>query len=857
MKPIKTLYLTNHTHTDIGYTDFQDVVFRQHNEYIDLAMDLIEATLHLPSTEQFRWTCEVTGITERYLDSASPENVERFQRLHASGHLDVAGLQYHHTPLQNVEQMIRSLYPVCRMREKYGITATSAMQCDVNGISWIYADLMPEAGVDFLTMAINPVRGYTPQPRPAGFWWESPSGKKMLAWNGFHYSWGFSIAMLGDWNLAEETLGKIIGSLEADPDYPFDFLYGQCTHPAMIDNGPPEPSLVDFVQEWNARGLSPQIEFTTVTAFGRFLRETHGDELPTWRGDWLDWWSDGVGSSSFETGLNRATHEHLQMAESIGSWLEMGGDSGWNAERARDAYENATLYDEHTWGSYSSVAVPDTVWVKSQWNRKASYGYIASSESLDMLTRAGRGLAKRVGAERDNSSELLVINTLPWPRRVTVDEPEKRPSQAAPLGLPDSLFPRASHWNRRAAAQPINSITVDLPGFGFVFAPNDLVPSEDDLRTDANTIENDRYRVRINPQTGALDEWYDKRLNHDFAGKYRGWGVGEYIYERVESPEVRDALYFADFEQEYFGYGRTDTPFRHATATSVQVGEPTITRGRASITVTIAAEGINGGTCSYWLQSGESTLGIDWSIDKVAQTDVEAVFFALPFNLGTPSFRADVNGVPFTPEQDQLNGTVRDWYPLGRWVDVSDGERGVTIVPLDAPLAHIGGITTGKWARTLEPEGPTVMSWALNNHWFTNFAASQQGVIPFRYRLTTHAGPVDDQAAARFGAEQATPPVVFRGYAHGAETQGSYVEVPESSQVLVTMKPAEDGEGVILRVQSIAESIQSVRIGFPSGAPYAAHLCSSLEETAAPVAVVDGGLTVQVGPYSVQSIRIR
>ena len=31
------------------------------------------------------------------------------------------------------------------------------------------------------------------------------------------------------------------------------------------------------------------------------------------------------------------------------------------------------------------------------------------------------------------------------------------------------------------------------------------------------------------------------------------------------------------------------------------------------------------------------------------------------FALGTPSFRADLNGVACTPDEDQLNGTVRDW----------------------------------------------------------------------------------------------------------------------------------------------------------------------------------------------------
>ena len=99
------------------------------------------------------------------------------------------------------------------------------------------------------------------------------------------------------------------------------------------------------------------------------------------------------------------------------------------------------------------------------------------------------------------------------------------------------------------------------------------------------------------------------------------------------------------------------------------------------------------------------------------------------------------------PNDDQLDGAAKDWYPVGRWVDVSDEARGVTVVPLDAPLVHLGGITTGKWTRTLEPEGPTIMSWALNNHWLVNFKSSQSGEIPFRYRLTTHAGAVDPALA--------------------------------------------------------------------------------------------------------------
>ena len=171
--------------------------------------------------------------------------------------------------------------------------------------------------------------------------------------------------------------------------------------------------------------------------------------------------------------------------------------------------------------------------------------------------------------------------------------------------------------------------------------------------------------------------------------------------------------------------------------------------------------------------SGARALEIDWTLDKLAQPDPESVYVALPFALGDPRFRADLNGVPCTPDDDQLDGSVRDWYPLRRWVDVSDGERGVTLAPLDAPLAQLGGITTGRAAYALEPDGAAVYSWALNNHWSVNFRAFQEGEIPLRYRLTTHAGACDDAAAARFAAEAATPPLVLRDWLRTGEPQGS------------------------------------------------------------------------------------
>ena len=139
MAGIETLYVVNHSHTDIGFTDYQGVCFRQHREFVDGALDLVEATADYPEGSRYRWTCEVTGPLLRWLRLASPQQLERFRHWHEVGAIDVAGMQYNLTPLLNVEQLCRSLYPLRTLRDEYGLTVRTAMQCDVNGVSWLFA----------------------------------------------------------------------------------------------------------------------------------------------------------------------------------------------------------------------------------------------------------------------------------------------------------------------------------------------------------------------------------------------------------------------------------------------------------------------------------------------------------------------------------------------------------------------------------------------------------------------------------------------------------------------------------------------------------------------------------------------
>jgi hypothetical protein len=531
-----------------------------------------------------------------------------------------------------------------------------------------------------------------------------------------------------------------------------------------------------------------------------------------------------------------------------------------------------TLFDEHTWGAYSSVEAPHSLFSQAQWNRKAGFAYTAAMEGHNAVAKAANRLAAPLGTKGPEGifnlgnldpaeafkpsgiDEVLVFNTLPWERQIIVEEPEPR-GGAAPVGMLDTFFNRRSSWGGPRPYPEIRRVAGTLPPMGYAFLNlKDGVPASD-LKATGDTIENAHYRLRIDRQTGAIAELFDKAQNHDFAGKYQGWGPGEYIYETVDSPADRLAIADISFDKPEFFTGHTDTPWKRQTATKVTLEDASIYEGRASITVRIEAPGVSAATVVYALDANTKSVIIDWSIDKLEHPNAEAVFIAFPFNLTRADFLLDLNGIPAIPNTDQLDGAAKDWYPVGRWASVSDGERNVTVVPLDAPLAHLGGITTGKWNRTLQPEGPTIMSWALNNHWLVNFKSAQSGRIPLRYRLTTGTGPTDAAASARFAAEVAVPPVAMRDISPTGKRSDSYFSTG-SAPVLVTTKPGEDKGWVALRLQNLTHQKQTQTVSF-TGSPAAARSADPVEHPGTALKLDGKTLAVELAPLEIRTVLVR
>jgi hypothetical protein len=115
-----------------------------------------------------------------------------------------------------------------------------------------------------------------------------------------------------------------------------------------------------------------------------------------------------------------------------------------------------------------------------------------------------------------------------------------------------------------------------------------------------------------------------------------------------------------------------------------------------------------------------------------------------------PTVFLDLPGTVMRPGLDQVPGTPTDWHSLQHYFAVERGDSTMVVASPDIPLVQVNGINTGKWQATLAPHNGLVMSWVMNNYWFTNFPAAQGGGLEWRYSLMAIPGGFNREVFSGF-----------------------------------------------------------------------------------------------------------
>ena len=308
---------------------------------------------------------------------------------------------------------METLRPLQQLREEYDFDIRFGMNCDVNGQNWPLTDALLDMGIEGFSMAINEHFGGAPLERPTVFRWEAPSGRELLAFNGYHYSTGIQLGIGRD---ADEFANKWWPQVERQLDraeYPLSKLLIQSYHP-FGDNGPAFDGFTDFIADWNDRdavqsGELPGIEMATPSDWWEHV-QSHVDELEIHCGDWTDFWNFGSISSAREQAVNRENRRRLLTADAIEAGLgalgaadHTRGPTRRSSSGVRDQGWWAThFFDEHTWGADTAVSVPEGEDAHSEWNHKAGYAYRGRSLSQMRQRDAVAELARRVTHQGDS-----------------------------------------------------------------------------------------------------------------------------------------------------------------------------------------------------------------------------------------------------------------------------------------------------------------------------------------------------------------------------------------------------------------------------------------------------------------------
>jgi alpha-mannosidase len=805
-----TLFLVPHVHLDVGYTDYQAKVSTIQSRILDEAMGLV--TQH----PAFRFSTDGEWNLDQFLHSRTPAEQDRI--------IEAIREQKIYVPAQSsnvltgfptAETLIRSLYPSANFSRVHGTPFNYANTTDVPSYSWSYASILAAAGIPYFLAGSNndraPVllQGHLNENSP--FWWVGPDGGKVLMWYSRHYmQMQFLFGLPPLTQTGEEVLPLFLEMYQR----PSFLASAAIVFGTQVENTDLFPQQAALADQWNALYAFPHIEYSGFHDALANIAEQFGNAIPTVRGDGGPYWEDGIGSDSLYAAMERENESRASSAEKLATIGTLVNPRvAVNREELHSMWANMVLFDEHTWTSWNSVSDPDSDEAIEQLRVKDSRATTATDQRNDILRSGMATLADSVAA---GVGSLIVFNPLNWKRDGEVTINLDRGMEIADRATKQPVSYVVLHEG--ANFREVEFRAADVPPVGYKVYELRTAHTEPPLsqRKTSTTVESPFYRVELDPASGSIRSIYDKELDKELVDTQSPWRFGQYLYVTGGDEEPNSIL-------QYRAVSPKPELHPHASKDGrlISVAEtPWGWRGELASSTENTPE-IHTEIRVY---KSEKKIELIEEIDKKPELKKEAVYFAFPFAMTHPQFQYEIQNGVVDPAKDMYPGAGREWFSIQHWISVQQDGLSATVMPLDAPLATFGDINRGEWPAEFGQRPGNIFSYVMNNYWHTNYRAAQGGHFCFRYVITS-AARTDAAALSRMGWEESTPlehdqissqdkaldlPRPLNG------NEASFLTIDDPDLLLDTWKPAEDGNGTILRFIDLGGEPRAVTIHLPN-----------------------------------------
>jgi alpha-mannosidase len=824
----------------IPHTHWEGAVFKTREEYLDMGLSNILTAMRLLREQPgFTFTLDQVAYVRPFLERYPAEEAD-FRRFLAEGRLQLAGA-LDVMPDDNMpggETFIRQMqYGKGYYRDKLGVDVTTGWLLDSFGHHAQMPQLLALGGFKSFWF----YRGVPRQDFPSEFFWEGIDGTRIAAfWLPYTYS-----LMFPNPKDPEEFRKATIARFNAlNPN-----SRGAADRVALsgADVSEPEEHMVPNIEAFNKDPNAPftikmavPADFEAVVARRTDRTVFKGELNPIFQ---------GIYSSRIELkNWMRVIERQLLNAEklsTIADWLGSPADPG----SIMSTWEPALFNQTH---DLASGVMTDHVYEDTI----RSYEY-AKRRSEEIIDSRWDVLASRIDT-RGTGAPVVVFNPLGWTRSdiaevevgfdeggvasVDVTGPGGR---AEPVQILEST--RFGDGGLKTAR--IAFIARDVPAMGF--GTYHVAPSREVVKTTpavtAGVLENDLYRLTVDPSTGAVTglrvkagDWEALSGSGNIVSRqadrgdlwepYKGLDGGSRIAMTTRQPvPKRGESAFSDE-----GKGPAGTFHTGPVLSEFQVTRP-FGSGRFATTVR--------------LYNGLRRIEVTTRLVNNEKYVRYQVLFPTTIVQGKSTHEIPFGAIE-RPEAIE--------FPAQNWVDHGDGRRGLALLNIGLP----GNLVTGGTMMISLLRAHTLGAYGFGGGYEpgmsseSGFQLGQERVA--RYAMVPHAGDWREAGVFRDGFEFNHPLICRKVLPHAGSLPARWglLEVSSPNVVVSALKPARDGDAVLRVYEAAGQPAPGVKITLHAKVA-SARVANLLEDPEAELKVEGDAMTVDLRPFEIKTIRVR
>jgi alpha-mannosidase len=552
-----------------------------------------------------------------------------------------------------------------------------------------------------------------------------------------------------------------------------------------------------------------------------YERVWNNPHLPTWVGElYLEYHRGTYTSQARNKQANRCCELLYRDVELLNSWASLYGMPS-RQEQLNEGWRLILLNQFHDVLPGSSIheVYEDTDRIYAQIR---AIGEEIRSEALAVLRH-------ELGVR---SQQVMLLNTLPWER-------------SDPMTLPANGLPGAKGEQQVTGWDGEKLLLVDgvqLPSSGA------LVVNGADLSGDKNrsegacyaetgndgqiTMHNDYYELAFDVN-GEISHLYDKRAEREVLAAGQ---AGNQLVAFEDRPLTYDAWDIDIFYEE--------KPYPLREASQVRL----IEQGPVRVTVEVVRKFLSSSIrqrISLWRSSPRIDFAteIDWHEHQI----LLKAAFPVQINSSRATYEIQFGSIERPTHRNTSWDMARFEVVAHRWADLSEGGYGVSL------------LNDSKYGYDIHNN---VMRLTLLKSGILPDPEADQGLHRFTYSLLPHLGDWREAETVRRAYELNEPVLAVKGDGAGKpaqaehETLASFVGTDCEHIVVETVKPAENGDGLIVRLYEAHNQRGHCSICFATRV-LSAEECDLLEEPIGDVEYSGNRLHFQVRPFEIKTFRVR